>query len=445
MDNIVKLFFAGSTMKKERKTLSMESLIACVSREFARVKDPSKYQSKYSIKDCLLSGLGMFYLKMESLLQFIGEAETNRVCHNLINLYGVSSVPSDTHFRIRLDDIEYRHRLQYAFDVLIRQVQRGKVLEDFHYFEDYYLVAVDGTGYFSSDKVHCENCCEKHHRDGHITYYHQVLSAVLVCPGIKEVLPLGIEPIIKQDGDTKNDCERNAAKRLLQTIRTSHPNLKIILVMDALYANGPLIELLQELDFRYIITGKNLDHMYDQFKYGGKTIDYKITTAGVEHKYKFANDLELNATCPNIHVNYVEYHEISRKKKFFNSWITDLKLGKDNIQRLVVSGRARWRIENETFNTLKNQGYHFEHNFGHGYNNLSVVLCHVMFIAFLMDQIQAYCGRYFKQARKLSHAKKYVWEKIRNTFLTVDVVSWKHLYLAVTKAYTMGWALAPPE
>ena len=156
--------------------------------------------------------------------------------------------------------------------------------------------------------------------------------------------------------------------------------------------------------------------------------------------------LELNASCPDVKVNYVEYNETGVKKKFFSSWISDIKLNKDNLARIVASGRARWRIENEVFNTLKNQGYCFEHNFGHGYNNLSVVMCHLMFIAFLIDQIQAYCGYYFKQALKIVHAKKYIWEKIRNIFSTVVVRSWDELYISIIGIYngSIELSLGPP-
>ena len=494
-------------MKKERKSLSMGSLIECVGTEFERIKDPRK-SSKYSIKNCLLSGLGMFYLKMPSMLQFVKSVtdEKNILVQNLMTLYGISKVPSDTHLRAILDDIEPGNRFQYGFDALISNVQRAKVLADFRYYDDHYLVAIDGTGYFSSDDIHCENCCVKEYKDGRISYYHQTLAAVMVCPGIKEVLPLGIEPIIKQDGAIKNDCEINAAKRLLHTIRTSHPNLKIILVLDALYANSPLIKLMNELDFRYIITGKGLTHLQNQFKLGDKTIEHELKNSRLESKYKFANDLELNASNTDIKVNYIEYNELVYKKKykvremisvptndrfprrtdavvydnevyfkhndsaeltklklvdftqevnlrnvkkyvnninddsitsqgmgspakkFFSSWITDLVLNEETIANIVVGGRARWSIENETFNTLKNLNYNFDHNYGHGYKNLSVVLCHLMFLAFAIDQIQAYCGYHFKQALKLVSAKKYIWEKIRTVFTSIAVSSWDDLY-----------------
>jgi hypothetical protein len=434
-------------MKKERKHVSTASLIEVIGKEFGRIKDPQT-RSRYPIKDCLNCGVGMFYLKMSSMLQYTEISKHKKMRKNLMNLYGVSIVPSDTHFRKRLDEIDPT-RLQYVFDALISKLQISKVLENFRYYEDHYLVAIDGTGYFSSDKVHCDSCCVKQHKSGKVSYYHQVLSAVMVCPGIKEVLPLAIEAIIKQDGSTKNDCERNAAIRLLTKLRKSHPNLKLIVVMDALYANGPLIKLLKDLNLRYVITGKNLDHMYDEFLYDGKlqlhetkNTHKKDTT--ILEQYRFANSLELNATHQDIKVNYVEYNETintpnarkNKTKAFFSSWITDLELSKKNIETVVTIGRARWSIENETFNTLKNQGYNFEHNYGHGYKNLSIVMCYLMFIAFLIDQIQAYCGYYFRQALKLVKSKKYIWETIRAVFRFSVAESWVHVYLQVIELET---------
>jgi len=419
-------------MKAERKMLGMSSLLALVRNEFNQFKEPSP-SSSYPLVDCLSSALAMFNLKMPSLLQFTEGFKSGALPNNLLKLFNITAVPSDTHLRVRLDDVA-PSPMQYIYDVLIKELQRSQVLSDFQYYQDYYLLALDGTGYFNSNIIHCNNCCVKQHKDGKVSYYHQALSAVLLHPHIKSVFPLSMEPIIRSDGNAKNDCERNASKRLLVRLRTSHPNLKLVIVMDALYANAPIIKLLNELDLRYIITGKNLAHMYDQFKHGGK-MQTRIAKAGhILSEYKFANTLELNETNPELKVNYIEYLESGGKKSFFNSWITDIFLSTDDINKIVLCARARWHIENETFNTLKNQGYHFEHNYGHGYKNLSVVLCHLMFIAFLIDQIQAYCGYHFKQMKL--QVKNYIWEKLRNIFTTVVVDSWEEFYHMVIILYT---------
>ena len=152
--------------------------------------------------------------------------------------------------------------LRKPFTQLLSALQRGKGLEGFATLNGHYLLSIDGTGFFSSSKVHCEHCCEKHHRDGRITYYHQMLSAVLVNPDEREVFPLAPEPILKQDGNSKNGCERNAAKRLLEQIRREHPHMKFIVVEDDLASNAPHIRLLENLNLRYILGAKETDHTF---------------------------------------------------------------------------------------------------------------------------------------------------------------------------------------
>ena len=132
------------------------------------------------------------------------------------------------------------------FRDVFRRLQRGKVLERFVYLDGHYLLSLDGTTYFSSTKIHCPSCLEKHHRGGDVTYSHQLLGATLVHPDLKEVIPLAPEPIIQQDGHTKNDCERNATRRWLKQFRQEHPHLPVIVVEDALSANAPHLKDLAE-------------------------------------------------------------------------------------------------------------------------------------------------------------------------------------------------------
>jgi len=138
------------------------------------------------------------------------------------------------------------------FNDVFRQLQRGKTLEPYVFHDGCYLLSLDGTGYFSSKKIHCESCLQKKNsKTDEITYQHQMLGAAVVHPDHKQVIPLAPEPIIKQDGDNKNDCERNAGKRLLQKIRDEHPNVKLIVVEDGLGSNSPHIRELKRLDSKH--------------------------------------------------------------------------------------------------------------------------------------------------------------------------------------------------
>lgn len=423
-----------------RKHLSVPGLLTRARNQFHKIKDPLLGKTRYTLVDCLLSGLALFGMKYPSLLKFDEDthAQEGRIRHNLKKLYQVDQAPCDTYFRERLDQVE-PHELQRVMNRLIAQLQRSKVLETYRFFDDYLLLSIDGTGYFSSHEVHCESCCVKHHRDETVTYYHQMLAAVVVHPGIQTVLPLIVEPIVKHDGMSKNDCEHNALKRLLVNLRRAHPHLKLLVTLDGLYADGVIIQLLQEFDIRFIITAKPADLKYLYEFYGAaKKATFCQQEKNVTHRYQWVNQLPLNDTHRNREVNLLCYEESIEKKgnriQQHFSWITDLYLTEKTVPLIRKGGRARWKVENETFNTLKNQGYQFEHNFGHGKKQLSVVLAYLMFIAFLIDQIQAYCCKYFKAALKQRKRLTRLWDQLRGLFLYYFVDSWADLYTAIIEA-----------
>lgn len=419
---------------KMKKYLSAAGLLALARRKFERIQDPATRAVSISLPDCLMSALALFGLKYPSLLQFDEDAREDEIVkHNLKTLYGVERAPSDTYLRERLDEIDPRS-LQKPINSVMAMLQRGKVLEHYQYFDGYYLVALDASGYFSSKDIHCDSCCEKKHQDGTITYHHQMLAAVMVHPAYKPVFPLALEPIEKQDGSTKNDCEHNAAKRLLKTLRTGHPHLKIIVVCDALYADGPMLKFFKEMDMRFIVTAKETDlKKLFEFYRGIKPEEVVRIRQDEEQRFKFLNQLPLNDTHADFEVNLLEQFEKKKNggKQYF-ARITDLPLKKEAVESIATGGRARWKIENETFNTLKNQGYQFEHNFGHGYKSLSTVLAYLMFLAFFIDQAQEFCCKNFKAALKAAGRRLRFWKQVRGLVLHYLVDSWEQLYSAIT-------------
>lgn len=291
---------------------------------------------------------------------------------------------------------------------------------------------------FHSEKVHCENCCVKHHRNGKVSYNHQSMCAVMVHPDQNIVLPLTMEAILKQDGDTKNDCERNASKRLLEKMRKMHPKLKMVVVEDALHSNAPHIKTLNSLQYRYIIGVKPDDNkwLFDWINTGGcKALT--LEKDGYLYEFRWFNDAPLNESNENVRVNFFECHEISPKGKTQTfSWVTDFKIVEENVYQLMKGARARWKIENETFNTLKTQGYNFEHNYGHGYKNLSTVMSYLMVLAFLIDQIQQLCCSQFQAALKKCKKRIRLWENMRSWFMTFFIDSWEAFFTAIA---------SPPE
>jgi hypothetical protein len=422
-----------------RKLLNADAIINTLRQRFATLPD-SRVKPTCPLADALMSGFALFALKDPSLLAF--DQRRQEPNSNLHTVYGIGQVPCDSQLRDILDPVDPDF-LRPCFTDLFRHLQRGRALEPLAFFQGHYLLSFDGSGYFSSQKIHCPHCLEKQHRNGTITYHHQMLAAVLVHPDFREVIPLMPEPIRKQDGDTKNDCERNAAKRLFAGFRRDHPCLPVIATGDGLTANAPLIRELGRHNIRYILGAKPGDHkfLFEQLEAGmagGQTqvASWWDARRKTLHHFRWRNQVSLNESNPDVLVNVVEYWEITDDEvTFHSSWVTDLEVNETTVELVMRGGRARWKIENETFNTLKNQGYQFEHNFGHGEQHLSVVFGLLMLLAFLSDQVQQLCCTLFQAAWKKAGSKRQLWEEVRHLFHALAFRSMQELYEALLRGF----------
>ena len=415
---------------KLRKHLSANALLSKLRSGFADLADHRSGDVDIALSDALMSAFALFSLKSPSLLAF----DKERTEDNLQRLYGIKHVPCDTAMREILDPVE-PESLRPMFKQVFRQLQRGKALDAMVFVQGHYLLALDGTGYFSSTQIHCASCLEQHHRNGTVTYSHQLLGAALIHPDKREVIPLMPEPIVKPDGASKNDCERNAAKRFLTKFRQDHPHLQVIVTEDSLSSNAPHIEMLHDHNVHYLLGVKEGDHAFlfqqvTQAEQARRVTYYERQDAetGAHHRFRFVSNMPLNASHAALRVNFIECWETLNGKVQHFSWITDLRVHKGTVYRLMQGARARWRIENETFNTLKNQGYHFEHNFGHGYQHLSVVFAILMMLAFLVDQVQQLCCPLFQAAWAKWGSKRLLWEKMRALFYDYALDSMQHLF-----------------
>jgi hypothetical protein len=515
-------------VKSSRKYLSGQGLLSVIRDQFKKIKEPRELAPRsnlITLTDCLMSGLAVFALKFPSLLKFDESREERIIKHNLRTLYDVKQIPSDTYMRERCDEVD-PNEVRKAYKKVFSHVQRGKALEEFEYLlKNHYLLAGDGTGFFSSNEVRCENCCVKHygkcrviikirmptnlesikkntyvlvkspiqpwelyyininkhkvkidineisglqeiifnktrkelskndktrinevitahyrkeHPDEQATYYHNMFCAAIVHPDKKIVLPLTPEPIMKIDGVEKNDCERNASKRLYADTRREHPHLKFIVVEDSLASNVPHLTDLKALDMRYIVGAKPGDHkfLFDLVnnsqcnEYNHKTDD------GTTHRYRYINQVPLNKSNPDFKINFVEYWETDKNGEAQHfSWVTDIVITNENVYHIMKGGRSNWRIENNTFNTLKNQDYHFSHNFGHGYQNLCTVFGMLMMLAFLVDQVQELSCHLFKKARAKFKSRTSLWERIRGLFKEFLINSWDDLLCGIAHGH----------
>lgn len=437
--------FKAPTKHTVRSYMSMDAQLTTARRGFDHIPDHRKRTGKITLSDGLMSVLAMFILKDPSLLAFDERRQAD--AGNLKKIFGIKQVPCDTHMRELLDPVN-PELLRPMFRSVFSQFQRGKALEPFAFYRGHYLLSIDGTGSFSSSTLKSDSCSVKKHRNGTETYYQQVLGAAIVHPDFQEVIPLCPEMIQRQDGATKNDCERNAARRLLPKVREDHPRLKLIVIEDGLSSNGPHIKDLKEHNMRFILGAKPGDHplMFDSLsaaiKQGTATTFTQIDDKNPEiiHTFCFLNETTLNQTHLDLKVNLLVYEEYNTKTEKLQrfSWVTDLPITQENAFTLMRGGRARWKIENETFNTLKNQGYNLEHNYGLGKEHLSEVFVMLMMLAFLIDQTQQLTSALFRAVWQKVGSKRALWEQQRNLFHCFDIDSMALLYTAIVNGFRTG-------
>lgn len=441
-------------MGRPQKRIKIEQCIEILKDFFSKFEDPRKGLTEIPLQDFLLSAYAVFALKYPSLLSFENDLVDEKKRHNLKSLFGVSRVPSDTHLRDIMDELN-SEQFRPIFKKLFAEIQRSKLFERYEFIRlhgrPHYLINGDGTGYFRSDKVSCECCLnfKSRKKDRKVKRFgHNMFATALVHPDQKEVFPLCPEPIIKQDGENKNDCEQNAFKRFLKNFRREHPKLDVVINLDALFAAEPPIRLMMENDCSFITSVKETNGtVFMQVQDGEKdntTKHYQYSyeigdkiKKQVVHRYRYRSNVRINQSMKSPKVNFVEFwEEISwadvkgkkQQQKYHSAWLTDIPLNQESIITIMKGGRARWKIENETFNTLKNQGYNLEHNYGYGEKNLSVNFIMMMFLAFFIDQIQLSSCQKFKQIMSQLTRKSYVWQELIAQLRQLFFDDWEQFY-----------------
>ena len=256
-------------------------------------------------------------------------------------------------------------------------------------------------------------------------------------PKMKQVIPLMPEEIKNTDGETKQDCEMNAAKRLIPKIRKAHPQLGIIMTGDDLFSRQPMIEDTLAARMHYIYVAKPTSHTYlDEWlsvypKLHSKEV--RDSKKDVRHFYEWMNDVPLHGGKKAIKVNYFRYQMLKKNKNgkeivgYKNSWVTDIEITEKNVETLVHGGRCKWKIENECFNTLKNQGYCIDHNYGHGEKNLSFNFYLLTLIAFAFHQVFELTDKLYQTCRKELGSKKNLWDHVRAYIKLFIFETWESL------------------
>lgn len=395
-------------------SLRFDSLLAELNSAIGHLADPRQPSNatSYSVKDVVLGAFGCFFMQNASFLDYQRQLDSRHGRNNAQSLFGLEKIPSISQLRNILDQIASSGLFQ-VFDNIYRALQQQGYLRGFETLEGNLLVALDGTDYYSSQKIHCPCCSKRTARNGQITYTHKAILPVIVAPGQSAVISLSPALITPQDGHAKQDCEQAAAKRWIASASELFREQPVTLLGDDLFSRQPMCEdvLANGFNFIFVCLPESHPALYDWIgfqsaKSNVKTLQRQQRRRKIEEvwHYRYLNDVPLRAEEPLLSVNWCELTVTRKSDKtvlYRNSWVTRHPLTPQRVTAVAAAGRCRWKTENENHNVLKTKGYHLEHNFGHGKQHLSAFLLALNLLAFLFHTVLHLADVRYQQIRQI--------------------------------------------
>ena len=407
----------------------------------------------YSMADIGLGAFSVFLTQSSSFLAHQTTMQQAKGRSNAQSLFHLEEIPCDNHIRQSLDGVP-PEKLFPCYDAVLESLWHSGHLASWRALQGTVLLALDGTWYYSSPKIHCPNCCSLEHKSGDKTYYHSAVTPVLVAPGREHVIALRPEFITPQDGHTKQDCELAAAKRWLEKNSPQYAPLKATLLGDDLYSRQPFCRRARLHDFHFLLVCKPDSHvtlynwvnLLSRPQLGTVTTRVKVGAHFHTYAYRYANGVPLAEGQDALKVNWCEVTVTDHQGQqvYRNGWVTDFKITDQNVAEIVAAGRARWKIENENNNTLKTKGYHLEHNFGHGKEHLSSLLAAMNLLAFLYHTFLSFTDERYRLVRANLPTRKTFFDDLRALTRYRFFPSWDALMDFMMKGLEIGPYAMPP-
>jgi hypothetical protein len=418
----------------------LEGLLAGLRAVCQKFPDARRGKVDYSMVDIGLSAFSMFFMQHESFLSFQRRMEESHGASNCPPLFGIKAIPSDNHIRMLLDQVS-PESFQPCFDQALAEIGQQDGLKPFEQLGGRVLIALDGVEFFCSQKLGCKQCSTRKRSNGKTDNFHSMLSATIVAPGHNMVLPLMPEFIAPQDGAQKQDCERNGTKRWLDAHGERMAGLRPIYLGDALFCCQPLAEavLAKGADFIFVCKPDGHKTLYEYLK--GVELEEFTTTVRkpgkhtLTYRYRWINGVPLRDGKDALDVNWLAISLINDdgKTTYNGAFATSLEITRDNVEQVAACGRARWKIENETFNVLKNHGYNFAHNFGHGKKYLAQTFAVMNLLAFAFHTVCECRELLWKNARERSGKRTEFFRSLHYTTAILLFKNWQDLFETLTR------------
>ena len=372
----------------------------------------SGHNRQYEVADAGMAAFSVFFTQSASFLDHQRTINLLKGRSNVQSLFLNQKIPSDNQIRTLLDGVA-PSALSQTWARMFHELEASQLLDQYRDGKGRLLIAIDGTEYFCSQQIHCQNCSHRERANGKTEYFHSVLTPVIVHYEQSQVIALEPEFICPQDGHDKQDCEINAAKRWLKKHAETIRHHDVVLLGDDLYSREPFCGETTAQGCHFVLVCKPDSHAYlyesVSFMRANGLVETRAErkwngTFGEISHYQFISQLPLNGQADSPKVNWVQI-EVRREDTdallYKNAFITDLELTVENIEEIVQVGRARWKVENENNNILKNHGYHLEHNFGHGSQHLSSILLSLNLLAFLFHTLADLLDERYRKIREI--------------------------------------------
>ena len=331
----------------------------------------SRKRANYSMSEILTGGLFMFIFKESSRNAYNNDRREDYFRKNFYRYFKLKLPHADAVDEVLRDLLP--DQLETLKAHLVSSLIEQKIFRKFRFLGKYHLVAVDGTGIATFDERHCEHCLTKTSKNGVVTYFHYVLEAkILTTSGLAISLASEFVENHLNEEYQKQDCEQKAFVRLATKIKKNFPRLPICILADGLYPNNTVFEVCNKNKWMFIITLKEgclktFNQEAELLKATAKkrTVNKADKNSRTSLEYAFLNEIEYGKHC----YSWVECNETivhingspPSVQRFV--YITNITQTNENVVATADSGRLRWKIENEGFNTQKNLGYELEHKF----------------------------------------------------------------------------------
>ena len=438
---------------------TLDSLLASFRQAASALPDPRHGRNKqYSVADAAACALAPFFLQDPSFLAFQRRMQDQEQRSNCQTLFGIGRIPTDDCIRSLLDGCP-----SDAFDALfpacLDTLAQHGALDPFLRLDGRLLIALDGIEFHKSYKIHCDCCSTRHVGKARTPqYFHSMVCPVVVADGHNRVIPLMPEFVQPQHDpaaqDTaltgqrhKQDCERNAAKRWICLYFRLLAAYRPVLLGDDIYCCHPLCRLVLDHGGDFLFVCKPASHkclqdfLHESLYHSTGWQRVRNAKGHITfHRHRWQTGVPVRDGADAVTGTWIEF-TIRRKtpdgtgwkQTYYNSFFTSLDVTPDTVAEIARAGRARWKIENKSFNCLSRQGDHPRHNFGHGSDGLANLLAVINLLAFAVHSVLDSQRGLWRQARDRLGPRYAFFEELRVVTKFFYFPDWTALFETMLK------------